>query len=190
MTGLVLAVVFGFGVVVGVLGRGLRDGRNRIEVVEVNDRQPVEGVHRTPMGQTRAVPYTQARRVGLIAVALAVALNALSGFLVWRNGVADRDRVDCTVDYNVADGEARDARNDAAATSTDTELVFLRTLKRQTLDPPASPAEQRAAFLETINARIESLRTTKTTRSGSPYPTPDACRDGHLTDDEKNGEQQ
>lgn len=181
MTGLALAATFGFGVLVGIIGRGLWEARRR------GGHALVE-LEVAPVGQTRPVPLPSLRRLGITVVAFVVFLNALSGFLVWRNGVADRDRVDCTVDYNIADGEARDDRNSAATTSTDAELVFLRALKSQATDPGGDPAAQTAEFVDTVQARIQALKAIKRTRDRAPYPSPDACRDGHMTDEEKIGQ--
>lgn len=178
MTGLALAATFAFGVLVGFIGC-LAWQQNRRP-----PRRDEARVHR--VRQTRPVPYSQARRVGLIAVALTVFLNALSGLLVVRNGIADGHRTDCTVEQNRIDGEARDARNDAAETSTDTELAFLRSLKSQAENPP--PADQQLpAFLATVQARIDSLRGVKSARNGNRYTTPDACADGHITEEERVG---
>lgn len=173
-----LAAAFIIGVAVGYIGRGRLEGRRTVKVT-------LPAIHER---HTEPVPITPRRRRLILAlVVLSVLLSMSANVLQIRNGQADQDRGDCNTEYNRLDGLARDDRNGAASTSTTTELDFLRAIRDQTVNPSGDQAAQLERFLQTIDARITSLEAVEESRDANPYPSPGACADGHMTDDERVG---
>lgn len=126
------------------------------------------------------------RRIMLTAVTVALAANALVGFLLIVTrvqvdaGDAERDRfAACTEDYNRQQGEALAARDDAfeAATATEIELwrEYVRLYELASKDPSRIPAAQ-AAFAGTVRDHVERLAKAQATRTAHPYPDPALCR--------------
>lgn len=176
--GAALPIAFALGVVVGFLGRAWLEGRRTMHLTFPAALE----LH------TGQVPITPARRRMIWAlVVLSVLLSASANVLQIRNGKADSDRLDCSIEYNRLDGVARDDRNAAAETSTTTELDFLRAIRDQTVTPSDDQSAQLTRFLATIDARISSLEAVADSRDQNPYPTPDACADGKITDKERVG---
>lgn len=135
---------------------------------------------------TDVVPTTPTRRGLLYVLAIfSVLLGVAANVQLISNGNADDDRATCVVEYNRLDGLARDARDTTGVTSTSSTLAFLLAIRDQTANPTGNPVEQLARFLDTIDAWISALQGIQSTRVENRYPAPDACADGHMSDDER-----
>lgn len=182
-----LGIGFALGVPAGFFARAWLEGRRTVQVT-----LPIRSPHER---HNEPVPTTPGRRrLIIILVLLSVLLSASANVLQIRNGQADkqrdqdyRDQVSCNTEYNKLDGIARDDRNGAATTSTSTELDFLRAIRDQTVNPTGDQAAQLKRFLDTIDARITSLEAVEDSRDANPYPDPEGCADGVMTDDERVG---
>lgn len=115
------------------------------------------------------------RNVGIVLVCIALACNALVGFLLIANGRSDAERSRCIARYNELDGKARDERAAVAAEGTASELALWRDLRRQIRTGKAT----QQSIEDAMTRRIEALRATNRVRVNAPYPPPNLCSPGY-----------
>lgn len=119
-----------------------------------------------------------ARRIGIGLVTAALAVNACLGFLLITTRAAVEGEansrtalVTCITEYNVAEGKARDERDEAAKATTEVEAALWRRL-RIVLTQPSSSIEAITAAIDEYLISVEELQAT---RYDNPYPDPESC---------------
>jgi hypothetical protein len=136
----------------------------------------------TPTPTRGRIPETArkvgARRLGIVLVTAALAVNACLGFLLITTRAAQEDQakdledlVSCITDYNVAEGKARDERDEATKATTEVEAALWRRL-RIVLTQPSSSIEAITAAIDEYLISVEELQAT---RYDNPYPDPESC---------------
>jgi hypothetical protein len=165
------AVTFLIGVLVGLL---LREA---ISVI-------VEHLHRRGNSKGSSTMATNrlgkigARRIGIILVTAALAVNACLGFLLITTRAAQQEQaqdlanlVSCITNYNVAEGKARDERDVATRATTEVEAALWRRLRIVLTQPTSSIGAITAA----IDEYLISVEELQATRYENPYPDPESC---------------
>jgi hypothetical protein len=167
------AVTFLIGVLVGLLLREAvsvivdhlqRRGNAKGQTMATTDRHTVGRIG--------------ARRIGIILVTAALAVNACLGFLLITTRAAQEeqasqlaDLVSCITEYNQDEGKARDERDQATKANTEVEAALWRRL-RVVLTLPSSTVQEITAAIDEYLISVEELQAT---RYENPYPDPDRC---------------
>lgn len=131
------------------------------------------------------------RQLGIALVCLALAANALVGFLLIstradleENETRDAERLACQERYNRRQGEAIAPRDEAARKITAAEVdlwsdyleTFELAREADSRGDVARLEELQVEFADRIRAYRDDLRGINATRSSFPYPDPDLCR--------------
>lgn len=127
----------------------------------------------------RRITGARSRTVGILLVTIALAANAVLGFLLITTRTAVDDLVTdvselagCGERYNRASGEARDERDARAKLATEEEIDLWRDLEAALSADTGSSVPIR----DRIRAYRAELQKLQETRVENPYPDPDLCR--------------
>lgn len=175
---LIVILSLGFGFTTGYLVA-------RSVYVDRDPRGPVstsvDRANRETVGPMRWISDLLARRATLaVALMVSLLLSTAATFLNVSTAGRVSDVVDCSVDYNRADGQARDERAIASRESTRSELRLWRDLRSQ-LGAEGTTVDD---VLASIDRRVRKLEQLLATQTKYPYPDPEACDDGRFADDE------
>lgn len=132
------------------------------------------------------VPFGVQRIILFSLVTIAMILSGSATLLQVTMSHTESRSVECNALYNRLSGEARDERQNVDANQTKADLTLWRNLKRQFKHPTGTTAEQTKAFFDALDREIKALQRTSTVRLRHPYPDPDSCRDGIITEKEGN----